>query len=30
MLVINNGVYGARMAQMASIHGFNVVELTSP
>jgi 2-aminoethylphosphonate-pyruvate transaminase len=30
MLVINNGVYGARMAQMASIHGFDVVELTFP
>ena len=30
MLVINNGVYGARMAQMASIHGFEVVELTFP
>jgi 2-aminoethylphosphonate-pyruvate transaminase len=30
MLVINNGVYGARMAQMASIHGFDVVELTCP
>src|SRR4030095_13001581 len=30
MLVINNGVYGARMAHMASIHGFDVVELTSP
>jgi 2-aminoethylphosphonate-pyruvate transaminase len=30
MLVINNGVYGARMAQMASIHGFDVVELPFP
>jgi 2-aminoethylphosphonate-pyruvate transaminase len=30
MLVINNGVYGARMAEMASIHGFEVVELTFP
>jgi 2-aminoethylphosphonate-pyruvate transaminase len=30
MLVINNGVYGARMAQMAAIHRFDVVELTSP
>jgi 2-aminoethylphosphonate-pyruvate transaminase len=30
MLVINNGVYGARMAQMASIHGFDVVELIFP
>src|SRR5919198_5410548 len=30
MLVINNGVYGARMAQMASIHGFDVVELNFP
>jgi 2-aminoethylphosphonate-pyruvate transaminase len=30
MLVVNNGVYGARMAQMASIHGFDVVELTFP
>jgi 2-aminoethylphosphonate-pyruvate transaminase len=30
MLVINNGVYGARMAQIASIHGFDVVELTFP
>jgi 2-aminoethylphosphonate-pyruvate transaminase len=30
MLVINNGVYGARMAQMASIHGFDVVELSFP
>jgi 2-aminoethylphosphonate-pyruvate transaminase len=30
MLVINNGVYGARMAQMAAIHGFDVGELTSP
>jgi 2-aminoethylphosphonate-pyruvate transaminase len=30
MLVINNGVYGARMAQMALIHGFDVVELTFP
>ena len=30
MLVINNGVYGARMAQMAAIHGFDVVELTFP
>ena len=30
MLVINNGVYGARLAQMASIHGFEVVELTFP
>jgi 2-aminoethylphosphonate-pyruvate transaminase len=30
MLVINNGVYGARIAQMASIHGFDVVELNVP
>jgi 2-aminoethylphosphonate-pyruvate transaminase len=30
MLVINNGVYGARMAEMASIHGFDVVELIFP
>jgi 2-aminoethylphosphonate-pyruvate transaminase len=30
MLVVNNGVYGARMAQMASIHGFDVVELRFP
>jgi 2-aminoethylphosphonate-pyruvate transaminase len=30
MLVINNGVYGARMAQMAAIHGFDVGELTFP
>jgi 2-aminoethylphosphonate-pyruvate transaminase len=30
MLVINNGVYGARIAQMASIHGLAVVELTFP
>jgi 2-aminoethylphosphonate-pyruvate transaminase len=30
MLVINNGVYGARMAQMASIHGFDCVELNFP
>jgi 2-aminoethylphosphonate-pyruvate transaminase len=30
MLVINNGVYGARMGQIASIHGFEVVELTFP
>jgi 2-aminoethylphosphonate-pyruvate transaminase len=30
MLVINNGVYGARMGQMASIHGFEVVELAFP
>jgi len=30
MLVINNGVYGARMAQIATIHGFAVVELTFP
>src|SRR5919197_4345150 len=30
MLVINNGVYGARIAQMASIHGFDVVELNFP
>jgi 2-aminoethylphosphonate-pyruvate transaminase len=30
MLIINNGVYGARMAQMAAIHGFDVVELTFP
>lgn len=30
MLVINNGVYGARMAQMAAIHGFDCVELTFP
>jgi 2-aminoethylphosphonate-pyruvate transaminase len=30
MLVINNGVYGARIAQMASIHGCDVVELTAP
>jgi 2-aminoethylphosphonate-pyruvate transaminase len=30
MLVINNGVYGARMGQMASIHGIEVVELTFP
>jgi 2-aminoethylphosphonate-pyruvate transaminase len=30
MLVINNGVYGARIAQMASIHGFEVVELSFP
>jgi 2-aminoethylphosphonate-pyruvate transaminase len=30
MLVINNGVYGARLAQMASIHGCEVVELTFP
>jgi 2-aminoethylphosphonate-pyruvate transaminase len=30
MLVVNNGVYGARIAQMASIHGFDVVELNFP
>lgn len=30
MLVINNGVYGARIAQMATIHGLPLVELTSP
>src|SRR5919109_1884884 len=30
MLVVNNGVYGARMAQMASIHGFDCVELNFP
>jgi 2-aminoethylphosphonate-pyruvate transaminase len=30
MLVINNGVYGARIAQMASIHGFDIVELSFP
>jgi 2-aminoethylphosphonate-pyruvate transaminase len=30
MLVINNGVYGARMAQIASIHGFDVAELSFP
>ena len=30
MLVINNGVYGERMAQIASIHGFAVVELSFP
>ena len=30
MLVINNGVYGERMAQIASIHGFDVVELSFP
>src|SRR5919108_198655 len=30
MLAINNGVYGARIAQMASIHGFDVVELHVP
>jgi 2-aminoethylphosphonate-pyruvate transaminase len=30
MLVINNGVYGERIAQMASIHGFDVVESTFP
>jgi 2-aminoethylphosphonate-pyruvate transaminase len=30
MLVINNGVYGARMAQIASIHGCTVVELAFP
>jgi 2-aminoethylphosphonate-pyruvate transaminase len=30
MLVINNGVYGARMSQIASIHGFAVVELAFP
>jgi 2-aminoethylphosphonate-pyruvate transaminase len=29
-LVINNGVYGARIAQMASIHGFDIVELNFP
>lgn len=30
MLVINNGVYGGRIAQMATIHGLPFVELTSP
>jgi 2-aminoethylphosphonate-pyruvate transaminase len=30
MLVVNNGVYGARMAQIAAIHGFDVVELAFP
>src|SRR5919106_5389356 len=30
MLVINNGVYGARLAQMGSIHGCKMVELTFP
>lgn len=30
MLVINNGVYGARIAQMASIHGFQLTELQYP
>ena len=30
MLVINNGVYGARMAQMAAIHGFQRIELQFP
>jgi 2-aminoethylphosphonate-pyruvate transaminase len=30
MLVINNGVYGARLAQMAVIHGIDLVELTFP
>jgi 2-aminoethylphosphonate-pyruvate transaminase len=30
MLVIDNGVYGARIAQMASIHGFDVTELHFP
>jgi 2-aminoethylphosphonate-pyruvate transaminase len=30
MLVVNNGVYGERMAQMASIHGFDCTELPSP
>jgi 2-aminoethylphosphonate-pyruvate transaminase len=30
MLVIDNGVYGARMAQMARIHGFPTVELSAP
>ncbi len=30
MLVINNGVYGARIAQMASIHGFEFIELSFP
>ncbi len=30
MLVINNGVYGARIAQMAAIHGFASVELKCP
>jgi 2-aminoethylphosphonate-pyruvate transaminase len=30
MLVINNGVYGARIAQIASIHGFNFTELPFP
>jgi 2-aminoethylphosphonate-pyruvate transaminase len=30
MLVINNGVYGARIAQMAAIHGFQFAELQYP
>jgi 2-aminoethylphosphonate-pyruvate transaminase len=30
MLVVNNGVYGARMAQMATIHGLPLVELGAP
>jgi 2-aminoethylphosphonate-pyruvate transaminase len=30
MLVINNGVYGARIAQIASIHGFDIVEVNFP
>jgi 2-aminoethylphosphonate-pyruvate transaminase len=30
MLVVNNGVYGARIAQMATIHGLPLVELTYP
>jgi 2-aminoethylphosphonate-pyruvate transaminase len=30
MLVINNGVYGARMAQIASVHGFDYAELHFP
>lgn len=30
MLVLNNGVYGERLAQMATIHGFQCMELTSP
>lgn len=30
MLVVNNGVYGARMAQIAMIHGFPLIELSAP
>jgi len=30
MLVLKNGVYGERLAQMATVHGFHCLELASP